>query len=168
MTRNDEPGCDNYARHDGTILRLVARDMVVAQRIAQRVRDRGQRPVVIAGDHQYGMQLRGQLQMAGLPEGDDPDVIVLAGLAGHPECDEARRSAPLPVIAFDGIQGERFPGQEVELALVYAPGVIGVAEARRAAEMVVATTDLDELRALGFDEHGDPVDPPVRFERYET
>jgi hypothetical protein len=33
------------------------------------------------------------------------------------------------------------PDQEVELALVYAPGPIGVAEARRAAEMVVATTE---------------------------
>jgi hypothetical protein len=29
------------------------------------------------------------------------------------------------------------------------------------------TTDLDELRRLGpFDEHGDPIDPPVRFEPY--
>jgi len=92
---------------------------------------------------------------------------VLAGLVGEPECEEARRRAPLPIIAFDGIQGEVFPGQEVELAVVYAPGPTGVAEARRAAEMVVATTDLAELKK-GFDEHGDPLDPEVRFERYEA
>jgi len=24
------------------------------------------------------------------------------------------------------------------------------------------------MRALGFDEHGDPLDPVVRFERYEA
>jgi hypothetical protein len=38
--------------------------------------------------------------------------------------------APLPIVAFDGIQGESFPDQE--------------------------------------DEHGDPVDPLVRFERYDA
>ena len=54
-----------------------------------------------------------------------------------------------------------------ELALVYAPGRIGVDETRRAAQLVVMTTDVDELRRLGpFDEHGDPIEPPVRFEPY--
>jgi hypothetical protein len=48
------------------------------------------------------------------------------------------------------------------------PGPLGVAEARRAAELVTKTTDLDELRRLGFDEHGDPIDPPVFFERYDA
>jgi hypothetical protein len=81
---------------------------------------------VIAGDHEYGLQL-------------------------------------------DGIQGESFPGQDVEIALVYAPGPLGVVESRRAAELVLASRDLEEMRRLGgFDEHGDPLDPLVRFERYDA
>jgi hypothetical protein len=169
VTRDDEPGCDDHARHDGTILRLVARDTVVAQRIAEHVRDAGRRALVIAGDHDYGRQLDAQLRMGGLPRGDDGDVIVLAGLAGEPEIQRARALAPLPIIAFDGIQPERFPDQDVLIALAYSPGPVGLAEARRAAEMLVATTSLDELRRLGpFDAHGDPIDPPVRFERYDA
>jgi hypothetical protein len=82
---------------------------------------------------------------------------------------------PLLTDAVDGVlrsegvvaQGEAFPDQDVELALVYAPGPVGVAEARRAAEMVVATTDLAQLKRE-FDEFGDPLDPPVSFERYEA
>jgi hypothetical protein len=165
VTRDDEPGCDDPADHRGTVLRLVARDTVVAQRIAARLGDRPAR--VIAGDHEYGLQLDGQLRIAGLRRSEDADVIVLAGLVGEPEIERARELAPLPIIAFDGIQPETFPGQDVEIALVYAPGPTGVAEARRAAEMVVATTDLSELKQ-GFDEHGDPLDPEVRFERYEA
>jgi hypothetical protein len=106
--------------------------------------------------------------MAGLPRGDEADVIVLAGLVGHPEIQTAGDLAPLPIIAFDGIQPEPFPGQEVHIALPYMPGPVGVAEARRAAEMVVATTDLAALRGPGFDEDGDPLDPQVRFERYDA
>src|SRR5437763_10636201 len=34
VTRDDEPGCDDPARHRGTVLRILARDTVVAQRIA--------------------------------------------------------------------------------------------------------------------------------------
>jgi ABC-type branched-subunit amino acid transport system substrate-binding protein len=65
VTRDDEPGCgDEYARHDGTIFRLVARDTVVAERIATRVQAAGHRAHVIAGDHGYGWQLDGQLQLA--------------------------------------------------------------------------------------------------------
>ena len=46
---------------------------------------------------------------------------------------------------------------------------MGVAEARRAAEIVVKARTLEEMRELGpFDEHGDPVDPLVRFERYDA
>ena len=167
VTRDDEPGCDDHpATHRGTVFRMVARDTVVAQRIAQRVDGRA---LVIAGEHEYGLQLDGQLRMAGLARAEsaaDADIIVLAGLVGEPENDRVRALAPLPVIAFDGIQGEAFPGQDVTIALVYAPGPTGVAEARRAAQLVARTTDLRELRALGFDEHGDPVDPPVHFQRY--
>jgi len=169
VTRDDEPGCDDHpADHRGTVFRMVARDTVVAQRIAQRLA--GRRALVVAGDHDYGLQLDGQLRMAGLERAataDDADVIVLAGLAGSPEAERARALAPKPVIAFDGIQGEAFPEQDVTIALVYAPGPTGVAESRRAAEMVARTTDLEALRALGFDAHGDPLDPLVRFERYE-
>jgi hypothetical protein len=171
VTRSDEPGCVDPARHLGTVLRLVARDTVVAQRIAERVRAGGSRALVVAGDHEYGAQLDGQLDLAGLSRAAtaaDADLVVLAGLVGEPEADEARALAPLPIVAFDGIQGEAFLGQQVELALVYAPGPLGVEETRRAAELVTRTTDLDELRRLGrFDEHGDPLDPLVRFERYE-
>jgi hypothetical protein len=165
VTRADEPGCDDAADHRGTVLRLVARDMVVAQRIAERLGDQPAR--VIAGDHEYGLQLDAQLRLAGLRRSEDADVIVLAGLVGEPEIQRARDLAPLPIIAFDGIQPESFPDQEVELAVVYAPGPVGVAEARRAAEMVVATTDLAELKR-DFDEYGDPLDPEVRFERYDA
>ena len=167
ITRDDEPGCDDAPQHDGTVFRLVARDMVVAQRIAERLQ--GQRALVIAGDHDYGLQLNSQLRMAGLTRAETPeeaDVIVLAGLVGEPENDRARELAPLPIVAFDGIQGEAFPNQDVTIALVYAPGPIGVSEARRAAEIVATTTDLDAIRAIGFDEHGDPLDPPVYFSRY--
>jgi hypothetical protein len=167
VTRDDEPGCDDHpADHRGTVFRMVARDTVVAQRIAERVRAAGQGARVIAGNHDYGLQLDGQLRMAGLPRGDD--VIVLAGLVGEPETEAARALAPLPIIAFDGIQGERFPDQEVTIALAYAPGPVGIAEARRAAEIVAAGATLEEMRRLGpFDEHGDLIDPLVRFERYE-
>ena len=170
VTRTDEPGCDDPARHLGTVLRLVARDTVVAQRIAERVRGEGRHALVVAGDHENGAQLDGQLGLAGLPRAAaaQADLVVLAGLGGEPEADDARALAPLPIVAFDGIQGEVFPGQRVELALAYAPGPLGVDETRRAAQLVSRTTDLDELRRLGpFDEHGDPLDPPVRFEPYE-
>ena len=86
VTRDDEPGCEHeHADHRGTVLRLVARDSVVAGRIAQRIRDRKQQ-AIIAGNHEYGEQLERQLADAGLPRAsrvEDADVIVLAGLAGH-------------------------------------------------------------------------------------
>jgi hypothetical protein len=172
VTRTDEPGCEDHpARHLGTVLRLVARDSVVARRIAERVRGEGRRALVVAGEHEYGAQLDGQLELAGLPRAGSPgaaDLVVLAGLRGSSEVDHARSLAPLPIVAFDGIQGEAFPGQSVELAVVYAPGPPGVEETRRAAELLVRTTDLDELRRIGrFDEHGDPLDPLVRFEPYQ-
>jgi hypothetical protein len=166
VTRDDEPGCDDHpAAHRGTVFRMVARDTVVAQRIAHRLA--GRRALVVAGAHEYGLQLDGQLRLAGLVRAETAaDVIVLAGLVGEPENDRVRALAPLPVIAFDGIQGEAFPDQEVTIALAYAPGPTGVAEARRAAEIAARADGLDEIRAAGFDAHGDPLDPLVRFERY--
>jgi hypothetical protein len=180
VTRDDEPGCEDHpARHEGTVFRLVARDTVVADRIARRVEAAGRRALVVAGDHEYGVQLDGQLRLAGLPRAsgaDDAGLVVLCGLAGEPEIERARACAPLPIVAFDGIQGERFGAQEVEIALVYAPHdgpLPGVPEARRAAELVVAARAADDLvatlRSLGpFDDHGDPLDPAVYFRRYDA
>ena len=183
VTRDDEPGCDDPARHDGTVLRLVARDTVVAERLAAHLRATGRTAFVVAGEHDYGVQVEGQLRLAGLPATDDAaaaDVVVLAGLAGEPEIARAAALAPLPVIAFDGVQGADLgPGRDVLVALPYAPaeGVdpqhvyAGTLSARRAAELVVAAVRRGEadraavlgaLRELGpFDEQGDPVDPPV-------
>ena len=70
VTRDDEPGSDDAPQHDGTVFRLVARDMVVAQRIAERLD--GRRALVIAGDHDYGLQLNSQLRMAGLARAETP------------------------------------------------------------------------------------------------
>lgn len=175
VTRDDEPGCeDDPANHRGTVLRMVARDTVVAARIAEHVREQGKRALVIAGDHEYGVQLDGQLQLAGLPRADDADLVVLCGLEGHAEV-EAARATGLPVIAFDGVQGSDL-GDDVSMALPFAPRdsvpfdhvVYGAAQARRAARLIVEAgvadraTLLRALRAAGpFDEHGDPIDPPV-------
>jgi hypothetical protein len=184
VTRDDEPGCeDDPADHRGTVLRIVARDTEVARRIAADVRARGERALVVAGAHEYGVQLAGQLRLAGLPTTDDPadaDLVVLGGLAGAPEMDRAAALAPLPVVAFDGVQGADLgPGREVRLALPVAPAegvVVGdvlffVEPARRAARLVAEAVRggaddrshlLAALRAAGpFDAHGDPVDPPV-------
>jgi hypothetical protein len=183
VTRDDEPGCDDAARHGGTVLRMVARDTEVAARLAADARAAGCRALVVAGEHDYGVQLDGQLRLAGLPRADsaaDADLVVLCGLAGAPEIQRAAALAPLPVVAFDGVQGADLgAGREVRLALPVAPApgiVVGdvlffVEPTRRAAQLVVAalhqgTADraalLAEMRRLGpFDEHGDPVDPPV-------
>jgi hypothetical protein len=181
VTRDDEPGCeDDPARHDGTVLRMVARDTEVAARIAAHVRAGGKRALVVASEHEYGAQLDGQLRLVGLPRADaegGADLIVLCCLSDEPEIALARAIA-LPVIAFDGVQGSD-PGPEVSMALPFAPRdgvpfdhmVYGAHQARRAAQLIVdALRDgaadraslLRALRAAGpFDEHGDPVDPPV-------
>src|SRR4051794_20271685 len=183
VTRDDEPGCDDPARADGTVLRMVARDTEVAARVARWVRGEDRRAFVVAGPHEYGAQLDGQLRMAGLPRADwssEADLVVLCGLAGSPEIDHAAELAPLPVVAFDGVQGAGLgAGRDVRLALpaAPAPGVVAgdvlffVGPTRRAAELVVLalasggadrSSVLAEMRRLGpFDDHGDPVDPPV-------
>lgn len=175
VTRDDEPGCDaSPARHLGTVLRIVARDTVVAARLAADVRASGQRALVVAGDHEYGAQIDGQLLLAGLPrarDAADADLVVLCGLAGELEVARAA-AAGLPVIAFDGVQdGRSVP--DLRLVLPFAPGQdpAGADAAQRAAELVVdalgnGASDraavLAAMRARGpFDEHGDPVDPPV-------
>ena len=93
---------------------MVARDTEVAARIAADVRARGRRALVVAGGHDYGVQLDGQLRLAGLPRTEDPaeaDLVVLCGLAGAPRWTRAAALAPLPVVAFDGVQGaELGPG----------------------------------------------------------
>jgi hypothetical protein len=182
VTRDDEPGCDDPARHRGTVLRLVARDTEVAKRIADHLRAAGRSALVVAGEHEYGRQLDGQLQLAVLPRAgraEDADVVVLAGLTGEPEIERATASVPLPVVAFDGVQGAALGDRDVHVAMPYAPvnGVptdellAGVASARHGADLVVRaaaegatdrTAMLAALRQLGgFDSHGDPPDPPV-------
>jgi hypothetical protein len=183
VTRDDEPGCDDAARHHGTVLRMVARDTEVAARIAADLRAAERQGFVVAGGHEYGVQLDGQLRLVGLPRTEDPakaDLVVLCGLAGAPEIARAGALAPLPVVAFDGAQGADLgAGRDVSLALPVAPAdgvVVGdvlffVEPARRAARLVAAALNdgardrsavLAAMRAAGpFDEHGDPVDPPV-------
>src|SRR3954463_6798386 len=70
VTRDDEPGCDDHARHGGTVLRMVAADTEGAAPNAGRVRGDARRASVVAGRHDYGVQLDGQLRMAGLPRAD--------------------------------------------------------------------------------------------------
>lgn len=183
VTRDDEPGCDDAARHRGTVLRMVARDTEVAARMAADVRASGRRALVVAGEHDYGVQLDGQLRMAGLPRAkaaSDADVVVLCGLEGAPEVGRAAALAPLPVVGFDGIQGADLgASREVRIALPVAPAadvrpgelLFFVEPARRAAELVAGALRegardraalLAAMRAAGpFDEHGDPIDPPV-------
>jgi hypothetical protein len=183
VTRDDEPGCDDAAAHRGTVLRMVARDTEVAARIAANVRDAGRRALVVAGGHEYGVQLDGQLGLAGLPRAsrpEDADLVVLCGLAGEPEIGRAAGLAPLPVVAFDGVQGADLgAGRDVRLALPVAPAegvrpgevLFFLEPTRRAAALVVdalrsGATDraalLAAMRAAGpFDPHGDPLDPPV-------
>jgi hypothetical protein len=124
VTRDDEPGCEDAARHRGTVLRLLARDTEVARKIADRVAATGQRALVVAGAHEYGRQLDGQMRLAGLPRAErvgDADLVVLAGLAGEPEIERAAETAPLPRIAFDGAQGAPLADREVCVAMPYAP-----------------------------------------------
>ena len=183
VTRDDEPGCDDPARHRGTVLRLVARDTVVAARIADHLRATDRRAFVVAGEHDYGRQLVGQLLVAGLPSAERPedaDLVVLGGLAGEPEVARAAALAPLPIVAFDGVQGAELGGERnVCVALPTPPSdhftsadlFAGVERAGHAAQLVVEgmgrgagdrASLLETLRDLGpFDEHGDPVDPPV-------
>jgi len=180
VTRDDEPGCEDPARHRGTVLRLVARDTEVATRLAADVRAAGQRAHVVAGRHPYGRQLDGQLALGGLPRAtgaQDADLVVVCGLAGEPEVDAALAGTAQPVVAFDGIQGAPLPpGAAVTVALPYAPAgeepfdhlAYGARDAKRAARLVAAaatpdrTAVLGALRAAGpFDAHGDPVAAPV-------
>jgi hypothetical protein len=162
VTRDDEPGCDDPADHRGTVFRMVARDTVVAERIAADLRAHGRRARLVAGAHEYGRQVAAQLRMAGLPEDEEPDLVVLAGLVGEPEIAEAAALAPLPLIAFDGIQGADLGEREVHVALPCPPDLI--APVRQAAELAASVGSradaLRELRAR-FDAHGDPLDPPV-------
>src|SRR4051794_41408362 len=101
VTRDDEPGCDDAADHRHTVLRLVARDTEVAARLAADVGAAGLRAYVVAGEHDYGRQLDGQLRVGGLPRAERPDgadLVVLCGLAGEPEVERAAALAPMAVV----------------------------------------------------------------------
>jgi hypothetical protein len=174
VTRSDEPCEGHPARHRGTLLRMVARDTVVAARLAEDVRAAEQQAFVVAGDHEYGVQLEGQLDHVGLPRVDDPaaaDLVVLCGLAGSREVARAA-GLGLPVVAFDGVQGGE-PIPDCTLMLPFTPedDMAGTTAAARAATFVADAIAggardraalLSAIRIAGpFDEHGDPVDPPV-------
>ena len=175
VTRGDEPCAGHPARHRGTVLRMVARDTAVAGRLAEDVRAAEQHAFVVAGEHEYGVQLDGQLDHVGLPRVDDPadaDLVVLCGLAGGPEVARAA-GLGLPVIAFSGVEGEPAGIADLSLVLPFAPeeDMSGTTAAARAATLIseaVAGGALDRAALLSamriagpFDEHGDPVDPPV-------
>jgi hypothetical protein len=179
VTRDDEPGCEwDPADHRGTVLRMVARDTEVAFRLAAHLRSRGEHALVVAGEGEYGAQIEGQLRLADLPVGSDPDVVVAAGVPEEPGMDAVRASAPLPLIAFDGIQGLDVGDRDVWVALPFAQDPTHGIEAARAARLVVdalragAATRAEVLaacRASGpFDEHGDPIDPPVSLWRADA
>jgi hypothetical protein len=186
ITRDDEPGCDDPAHPHATVFRMVARDTTVAQRIAAEAREAGARALVIAGDHDYGRQLAGQLRLARLPRAASPaeaTLLVLCGLAGEPEIERAAALSHLPLVAFDGVQGADLGDRDAFVAMPYGPVddlppedvLAGVGAAARAAELVAALVRegardraalLAALRAHeSFDEHGDPVDPEVSLWR---
>jgi hypothetical protein len=179
ITRDDEPGCDDDpADHRGTVLRMVARDTEVAFRLAAHLRGRGERALVVAGGGEYGTQLAGQLRLANLPVGEDADVVVAAGVPEEPGMEAVKGTAPLPLIAFDGIQGLDVGDRDVWVALPFAGDPTHGIEAARAARLVVdalaggATSRADVLaacRAAGpFDEQGDPIDPPISLWRADA
>jgi hypothetical protein len=175
ITRDDEPGCDDDpADHRGTVLRMVARDTEVARRLAAHAHRNG--PAwVVAGTGEYGSQLDGQLRLAGLPRASEPRqaaFALLAGVAGEPGMEAVAGLPPaLPAIGFDGIQGLDLGDRDVWVALPFAQDPTHGVEAARAARLVAgalaggAATRAEVIaacRAAGpFDEHGDPVDPPV-------
>jgi hypothetical protein len=177
ITRDDEPGCDdNPADHRGTVLRMVARDTEVAYRLAAHLRARGERALVVAGRGEYGAQIEGQLRLADLPRGND--VVVAAGVPEEPGMEAVKETAPLPLIGFDGIQGLDIGFErDVWVVLPFAEDPTHGVEAARAARFVAdalaagARTRAEVLaacRAAGpFDEHGDPIDPPVWLWRAE-
>jgi hypothetical protein len=183
VTRDDEPGCeDDPADHRGTVFRMLARDTEVAQRIAADLRRTKMRAFVVAGDHEYGHQLDGQLRLAGLdrtPAAADADVIVLCGLVDEPEVRQAAALAPLPIVAFDGVQGSELgSGQTLRLALPFAPSEtaaaafwLGADQTRAAVNLVSGCVRagagsrallLEAIRGTGgFDRNGDLLNPPV-------
>ena len=182
VTRADEPGSEaDPARGRGTVLRMVARDTEVAARLAEDVRAAEQLAFVVAGEHEYGDQLDRQLDHVGLPRVEHPedaDLVVLCGLAGRPEVARAAVLG-LPVVAFDGVQdGEPIP--DCSVMLPFAPGQDpgGLAATTRAIGLVTAAWRggagdraalLAAIRTAGpFDEHGDPVDPPVWLYRADS
>ena len=105
-------------------------------------------------------------------------ALVLA--ADHPYGRQLDALAPMRVLAFDGVQdGDLLRGQQVRLALPFAPGELPAmtAPAERAARLAVRAVSggaadraamLCALRDLGgFDEHGDLPGAPVWLWRVE-
>jgi hypothetical protein len=115
------------------------------------------------------------------------DLVVLCGLTGEPEIDETRAAA---ASARGGVRrragADLGAGRDVRLALPFAPLdgapfdhlVFGAEQARRSARLVTdalgsGARDRGEVLAAlragrGFDEHGDPIGPPVWLWRAEA
>jgi hypothetical protein len=92
------------ARHCGWT-RATPSSRSGSRRTSQRGDDA---PLLSRGEHEYGPQVDDQLRIGALPRTADPgeaDVVVLAGLAWEPEVERPAVLSPLPVIAFDGVQG---------------------------------------------------------------
>ena len=96
VTRDDEPGCEDD--RGATAGRCCASSRATPRspaRIAADLRATGRRALVVAGGHEYGVQLDGQLRLARLPRTEDPadaGLVVLCALAGAPEIDARRRA----------------------------------------------------------------------------
>ena len=67
VTRSNEPCEGDPARHRGTVLRMLARDTEVARGWRRTCARRSSGAFVVAGEHEYGVQLDGQLDFVGLP-----------------------------------------------------------------------------------------------------
>src|SRR5207253_2624365 len=74
---------------------------------------------------------------ADLPTGDDADVVVAAGVPEEAGMEAVKETAPLPLIAFDGIQGLDVGERDVWVALPFAADPTHGIEAARAAQIVV-------------------------------
>jgi len=183
VTRDDEPGCEDPAQHHGTILRLIARDTEVAARIAADVRSADRRAFVIAGEHSYGQQLDGQLRLAGLPRADDlaeADVIVRAVSpasqkpTGPPRsyiCPSSRSTAcRTPPSMTRSMCASRCPSRRSRGSPrpISWPASVRPGERRSSSPRVCAAAPATARRSWErsvlsgpFDNHGDPIDPPV-------
>ena len=123
VTRSNEPCEGDPARHRGTVLRMLARDTEVAARLAEDVRAAEQARVSWwpASTSTACSSTASSTSSAcrGSRTAEAADLVVLCGLAGHPEVARAAELG-LPVVAFDGVQGGA-PIPDCSLMLPFTP-----------------------------------------------